>query len=78
MSRRSWGHTARHCRYCGKVGPRTPVGLGLAHKRCIPENVLRDMRKRERDERRSKQTVVKVLFALLIAQHPELMNEGAW
>lgn len=32
-----WGHKSRHCIYCGKVGPRTIVAGGWAHKRCIPK-----------------------------------------
>ena len=30
-----WGHVSRHCVHCGKVGPRTRVLGGWAHKRCI-------------------------------------------
>lgn len=36
MKRLPWGHTSRHCLYCGHVGPRTSVVGGYAHKRCIP------------------------------------------
>jgi hypothetical protein len=32
-----WGHQSRKCCYCGKVGPRTIVAGGWAHKRCIPK-----------------------------------------
>jgi hypothetical protein len=32
----AWGHVSRHCVYCGKVGPRSIVAGGWAHKRCIP------------------------------------------
>lgn len=28
---------SRHCRYCGKVGPRTQIAGGWAHKRCLPK-----------------------------------------
>lgn len=31
-----WGHEARHCIYCNKVGPRTQVAGGWAHQRCVP------------------------------------------
>lgn len=30
-----WGHVSRRCVYCGKVGPRTMVAGGWAHKRCL-------------------------------------------
>lgn len=32
-----WGHESRHCIYCGKVGPRTVVLGGYAHKYCLPK-----------------------------------------
>jgi hypothetical protein len=38
MTRLPWGHKSRHCVYCGKVGPRTQVVGGWAHKRCIPKD----------------------------------------
>ncbi len=47
--RAPWGHTPRHCVYCGKVGPRTWSKLGLAHKRCIPSDELRERRKADRE-----------------------------
>lgn len=34
-----WGHKSRHCVYCGRVGPRTRVASGYAHKRCIPVGI---------------------------------------
>lgn len=37
MSRPSWGHVSRHCVYCGRVGPRTIVAGGYAHKYCLPK-----------------------------------------
>lgn len=36
-----WGHVSRHCVYCGKVGPRTMVPGGWAHKRCLPSKPTR-------------------------------------
>lgn len=45
MSRTPWGHVSRYCVYCGKVGPRTMVPMGWAHKRCIPKEVLKLLRK---------------------------------
>lgn len=36
MRRLPWGHKSRHCVYCGKVGPRTLVLGGYAHKKCLP------------------------------------------
>lgn len=36
-----WGHVSRHCVYCGKVGPRTMVAGGYAHKRCLPTTTKR-------------------------------------
>ena len=36
MNRLPWGHRSRQCVYCWKVGPRTVVPGGWAHKRCIP------------------------------------------
>jgi hypothetical protein len=66
----AWGHTSRHCRYCGDVGPRTRIALGWAHKRCIPESELRRQREHERAEKRARQSVLKLLFALLLAAQP--------
>lgn len=34
----AWKNYSRKCIYCGKVGPRTAVIGGYAHKRCLPEN----------------------------------------
>lgn len=45
-----WGHLSRRCVYCGKVGPRTMVAGGWAHKRCIVRPVLRQARKRATPE----------------------------
>lgn len=36
-----WGHVSRRCVHCGKVGPRTIVAGGWAHKRCIPKEAKR-------------------------------------
>jgi hypothetical protein len=33
----NWGHVARHCVYCGEVGPRVQVAGGFAHRRCVPK-----------------------------------------
>jgi len=42
MKRRApWGHVSRRCIYCGKVGPRTIVAGGYAHKRCLPRKPQR-------------------------------------
>lgn len=38
LVRLPWGHQSRKCLYCGKVGPRTVVAGGYAHKRCIPKD----------------------------------------
>lgn len=35
FGRLPWGHKSRHCVFCGKVGPRTIVAGGYAHKRCL-------------------------------------------
>lgn len=67
-----WKSYSRHCRYCNGTGPRMylpavyletgiDVGAGYAHKRCLPDNVLRKLRELDR-ERAKKQ-------AALIAEH---------
>lgn len=33
--RPAWGHVARRCVHCGKVGPRVIVAGGWAHRYCI-------------------------------------------
>lgn len=48
-----WGHVSRHCVYCGKVGPRTMVAGGYAHKRCLP-TAPRVGRARKGEPRRSR------------------------
>lgn len=37
-----WGRVSRHCKYCGKVGPRVQVLGGWAHRRCIPRGSFDD------------------------------------
>lgn len=38
MKRLPWGHKSRRCVFCGRVGPRTLVVGGWAHKRCLPSS----------------------------------------
>lgn len=63
-----WKSYSRHCRYCGNTGPRMhlpgvyvetgiDVGTGYAHKRCLPDNVLRKLRQLDR-ERAKKQAAL--------------------
>jgi hypothetical protein len=49
MSKRlPWNHQSRYCVYCGRVGPRTYVLGGWAHKRCIPSRKLEKRKKAEK------------------------------
>lgn len=50
MTKRApWGHVARKCVYCGKVGPRVIVLGGYAHRRCVPKP-LKPTTRRDRSD----------------------------